>query len=290
MTRSNAHVITSTQLVSTDDTMTARVPSTPLPALIHQASVALASAKTSGEVLEARDLASAAYDAAKSAGRIARAREAHEVIIAAVHRAQRDALLIEARAKMRLADEYDAAQERGEVRTRADNQLVADDNKLSSADLGLRRDQIHEARQLRDAEAADPGRAERVLSDMADRGQEPTKAAFRREMGAARPSGVSGLSREALEDDVNGLRAEVAELRDKLSKATAERDDFKARLKEATADNQGAVIGKLQKQVQAAKYARDEAMAATKRIEFRLKKAEARVAELERTPIDMEAA
>jgi hypothetical protein len=41
---------------------------------------------------------------------------------AAVHRAQADALEIEAKAKRRLADEYDAAQERGEV---ADAHLAA---------------------------------------------------------------------------------------------------------------------------------------------------------------------
>src|SRR5690606_37396050 len=86
-----------------------------LPALLERASNALASARTSGEVLEARDLAAVAYDAAKSAGRIARAKKAHDDVIGAVYRAQADAALIEARAKIRLADEYDAAQERGEV-------------------------------------------------------------------------------------------------------------------------------------------------------------------------------
>lgn len=264
-----------------------------LPSLIDRASQALASARTSGEVLEARDLASAAYDAAKSAGRIARAKKAHDEIVATVHRAQADALLIEARAKMRLADEYDAAQERGEVGisgTRTD--LVVDANEVvpTAAELGLRRDQIHEARQIRDAEAADPGKAERVLSGLAERGEEPTKAAFKREMGAARPrpSGMSGLSREGLEMELGEVRLENAELRESIAKLTAERDDLKARLKEATADNQGAVIGKLQKQLQAAKFSRDEALAATKRMEYRLKKAEARQAELEAMPVQVD--
>jgi hypothetical protein len=44
-----------------------------------------------------------------------------DVLIAAVYRAQADALVIEAQAKRRLADEYDAAQARGEVATRLDN-------------------------------------------------------------------------------------------------------------------------------------------------------------------------
>ena len=55
-------------------------------------------------------------------------------------------LEIESEAKRRLADEYDAAQERGEVRTRADNQHVPDENKLKVTDLGLTRKQVHEAR------------------------------------------------------------------------------------------------------------------------------------------------
>lgn len=81
---------------------------------------------------------------------------------------------------MRLAEEYDAAQERGEVRRQADNQHVADPNKLSSSDLGLRRDEIHEARRLRDAERADPGVIQRTVDGMVERGEEPTRAALRR--------------------------------------------------------------------------------------------------------------
>ena len=65
---------------------------------------------------------------------------------------------------MRLAEEYDQAQERGEVKTRADNQHVAADNKLSPQDLGLRRDEIHAARRLRDAEAAEPGIVQRTFN------------------------------------------------------------------------------------------------------------------------------
>lgn len=87
------------------------------------------------------------YDAAKSAGRMANAKRAHDDVIASVYRAQADALLIESRAKSRLADEYDAAQERGEVaKSGQRNDLVVDDNEVkpTAADLGLRRDEIHE--------------------------------------------------------------------------------------------------------------------------------------------------
>jgi len=160
----------------------AKLPDT-LPSLIDRATATLAAARNSGEVLEARDAARVAYDAAKTAGRMARAKKAHDDVLSAVYRAQADALLIEARAKMRLADEYDEAQERGEVATGREGKGlgVARDNAqiATAADLGLRRDEIHEARKLRDAERDDPGVIERTLTDMVERGEEPTKAAIK---------------------------------------------------------------------------------------------------------------
>jgi len=50
----------------------------------------------------------------------------------------------------------------------------------STADLGLRRDQIHEARQLRDAEDADPGIVRRTLDDRLEHAKEPTRAVLRK--------------------------------------------------------------------------------------------------------------
>jgi len=159
-----------------------------LPSLIDRAARALGEARSSGEVLEARDLARVAYDAAKSAGRMARAKDAHDQVIRAVHRAQADALIIEARAKMRLADEYDAAQARGEVARLGDNlpSVAAVNSKpATAADLGLRRDEIHEARRLRDAERAEPGLAERAVGRMVEAGEEPSRAELRRSILAA---------------------------------------------------------------------------------------------------------
>jgi len=154
-----------------------------LPALIDRASQALASARTSGEVLEAKDYAGIAYTAAKLAGRMARAKEAHDEVIAAVYRAQADAARIEARAKMRLADEYDAARERNEVAGHggARHFKVPNGNleKPSAEDLGLSRKDIHEARTLRDAEKASPGIIDRVLNERVEMGVEPTKAAIK---------------------------------------------------------------------------------------------------------------
>ncbi|MFN6978891.1 MAG: hypothetical protein ACK4OP_12250 [Gemmobacter sp.] len=158
------------------------VPSQDLPSLIDRAASMLSGAKTAAEVLEAREVAGLAYDVAKRAARLQRAKSAHDDLVAAAHRAQAHALEIEARAKRRLADEYDAAQARGEVH-RHGGQVprdVADPNIPSVSDLGLRRDEIHEARQIRDAEAADPGVVRRALDDRLERGEEPTRAALRK--------------------------------------------------------------------------------------------------------------
>jgi hypothetical protein len=151
-----------------------------LPGLIDRAARMLAGARTAAEVLEAREAAGLAYDVARRAARLSRAKAAHDDLVAAAHRAQADALEIEAAAKRRLADEYDAAQARGEVMGRS-RACVGDDNApATAAELGLRRDQVHDARLIRDAEAADPGIVRRTLDERLARGEEPSRSAVRR--------------------------------------------------------------------------------------------------------------
>ncbi|MDP4004140.1 hypothetical protein [Methylobacterium sp. NEAU K] len=86
---------------------------------------------------------------------------------------------IESQAKRRLADEYDAAQQRGEVAVQGQHAAHVPDGNMRAAvtDLGLTRKAIHEARQLRDAEAADPGVIRRTLDARLAQGQEPAKGA-----------------------------------------------------------------------------------------------------------------
>lgn len=152
-----------------------------LPSLVHRAAQQLASAASAAEILEARDMASAAYTTAKAAARLAKAKGAHDELIAKAHRAQADALEIEAMAKRRLADEYDAAQERGEVRANGGDQSSRAEECIPTAsEVGLSHREIHDARQIRDAEVAEPGVVRRVLDEALDAGDEPTKAAVRR--------------------------------------------------------------------------------------------------------------
>jgi hypothetical protein len=165
-----------------------------LPALIDRASKALAGARTSAEILDARVQANVAYDAAKLAARLGKAKKAHDDLIAAAHRAQADALEIEAAAKRRLADEYDRAQERGEVQRHGGQgkRDVPEQNIPSASDLGLTRKDIHEARIIRDAEKADPGIVKRTLAEKLKAGEEPTKASLRQVVLEAAMRGIKG--------------------------------------------------------------------------------------------------
>ena len=176
-------------------TLPATIEAAALPSLVDRAARALAGARDAAEVLEARDLASVAYDAAKSAARFAKAKGAHDSLLAAVHRAQADALEIEAGAKRRLADEYDAAQARGEVRS-ANERTASSAEAVGAEDLGLTHKQVHEARTIRDAEAAEPGVVRRTLDKRLDEREEPTKAALRKAVIDAAHRGLKPAPRQ----------------------------------------------------------------------------------------------
>jgi hypothetical protein len=153
-----------------------------LPQLVDHAAATLTNARTAAEVLEARDIASFAYDTAKSTARLARVKNAHDELIAAAHRAQADALAIEAQAKRRLADEYDQARINGTASAQGQRtDLLPDEKKVpTAADLGLSHKEVHEARVIRDAEEAEPGIVRRTLNEKLARGEEPTRAALRK--------------------------------------------------------------------------------------------------------------
>lgn len=155
-----------------------------LAGLVDRAAGSLTAARTAAEVLDARDQASFAYDVAKKTARLMKAKQAHDDLIAAAYRAQADALEIEAQAKRRLADEYDAAQERGEVQRHGGQGKtdVPTENIPCVADVGLSRKDIHEARIIRDAEAAQPGIVRQTLDNALSSGEEPTKAKIKRAM------------------------------------------------------------------------------------------------------------
>lgn len=141
-----------------------------LPALIDRARSRLAEARTSAEVLEARAAAKAALHYAK--------------LLEAANETQADCLSIIKRAELRMADEIDAAQQRGEV-ARADahgrgiqsSVRGADTRPATYEELGLTRQRVAEWRELRDA-------GERVIDEAIqaalDEGRAPTNADVQR--------------------------------------------------------------------------------------------------------------
>ena len=177
---------------------------TSLPSLVSRAAEVLASATSSAEVLEAKDLASAAYSAAKSAGRMKAVKDAHDDLLVKVYRAQADALIIESQAKSRLADEYDAAQERGEVASVGWKSGVNKADTTTAKDLGLNREEIRQARQVRDAVKAKPDILEKTTDELIEQGLEPTKARIREAVLDAinkSPQKVKKKDRDADHDD-----------------------------------------------------------------------------------------
>ncbi len=181
-----------------------------LPQLVDHAAAALANARTAAEVLEAKDIASFAYDTAKSTARLAKVKNAHDELIAAAHRAQADALAIEAQAKRRLADEYDQARINGTASAQGQRtDLLPDEKKVATvSELGLTHKELHDARLLRDAEEADPGIVRRTLNEKLARGEEPTRSAVRRAAEARLQRSVDRLKR--IQESVRRLEAEEA--------------------------------------------------------------------------------
>lgn len=102
---------------------------------------------------------------------------------------------------------------------------------------------------------------------------DPEVAKLRRELAKLTP--------DALMDEVIGLRADLSDEKAKRRALKAENDELKDKLREATADDLGAAVGRLQRRLDQANFARDEALKAVKREEYKRRQAEKRVAELE---------
>jgi hypothetical protein len=229
-------------------------------------SASLANATTAAEVLEARDNAKVAYDAAKLAARLNKVKDAHDAVIAACRRAQADALVIEA---CRLAEEYDAAQERGEVQGhggQGKRDIPQENIPSVVTDIGLTSKQVHQARKIRDAEKAKPGLIRKVLDEKLAAGEEPSRAQVQRavketvspntdgldaatvikqltKMVAAIPSpglrkqvqNLSHLLDVSIVDKKNGHQPELEALVLEINRATLRLEDCRDRLRKHTA-------------------------------------------------------
>ncbi|WP_292163263.1 SAM-dependent methyltransferase [Mesorhizobium sp.] len=136
-----------------------------------------------GDVAAARMLAAGVYDQAKAGAAFAARFGAAERLVAKARRLQGDALLIEARAKVRLADEYDEAKKSGAAAAQGRPKNIPDENVFKLEDAGLSAKEVHEARRLRDAELRTPGIVERAIAARLAAGLEPSRANLRAAVG-----------------------------------------------------------------------------------------------------------
>jgi hypothetical protein len=235
-----------------------------LPAIIDRASALLVNARSAAEILEARDLASFVYDAAKKTGRLTKAKGACDDLVVAAARMQADALLIEATAKRRLADEYDAAQERGEVQSAGGDRvsnIPKRNNAATVGEIGLSSKGVHEARLIRDAENADPGIVKRTVEKAIAEGEEPTKAKVRKAARATvgrqltkqynggdliAPATDAEVDRLALNTSRRALARTVIDLRERLLVAHRQIDELKATIEKM--EKPARIVGEIGKQ------------------------------------------
>jgi hypothetical protein len=167
----------------------------PLPATISaDASDLAATVQRARSLFDQKDyeaalwLSSGAYDQAKAAANYGKRMQASEQLISKAYRLQADALLIEARAKMALADQYDEAQAAGMVATQGRPKKVSDENLFRLEDVGLNKARVHEARKLRDAETKRPGLVQQAIEARIEVGLEPSRANLRAAIGTASAS------------------------------------------------------------------------------------------------------
>lgn len=135
-----------------------------------------------GDVAAARMLAAGVYDQAKAGAAFAARFGAADRLVRKARQLQGDALLIEARAKVRLADEYDAAQANGEA-SKGRPKSREDGKTFTQAEAGLSSKDVHDARKLRDAELRTPGIVERAIAARLLAGLEPSRANLRAAVG-----------------------------------------------------------------------------------------------------------
>jgi hypothetical protein len=115
-------------------------------------------------------------------------------VIAKARHAQTDALQIESLALIRLATEYDAAQQRGEIAARGQHGSSRA-SRATYADIGVNFRDVWRARLVRDAETKSPGVVRRSLDDMLASGRAPSKGALHRALHlAARPAQPNALT------------------------------------------------------------------------------------------------
>jgi hypothetical protein len=145
------------------------------------------------EVLAGRRKARRIYDEAGQVARFAERCKAAKEIVESARRAQADAIELETTAARRLADEYDAAQARGAIKKAGNPNSSGAEELPGAREFGLSHKEVHEARQLRDAENRKPGSIRGAIDNIVSEGRAPTRAALMRDICARSEDKVIGL-------------------------------------------------------------------------------------------------
>jgi len=122
-------------------------------------------------VIAALEMAGVAYKQIKDTKAEAKKRGVGGSLMDRLDRVLADAVVIRAEAERRIADAYEVAQERGDVRKTSGN-LPA--TPMSRHDFGLDSKELFYARTIRDAERKEPGFVRRVLDETIEEGLEPS--------------------------------------------------------------------------------------------------------------------
>lgn len=135
-----------------------------------------------GDVQAAMQLADLVYSQIKPLSEAA-ARLNMRKAMDACFRIQADALELVSRSEIRIADEWDRLAAEGKVARGRPKKSVGADDALTAVSVGLSRDQIHQARKLRDQEAKEPGFIRRVIDNLVGQGLAPSKSSIRNAIG-----------------------------------------------------------------------------------------------------------
>lgn len=168
-----------------------------LPELLSRAGTRLLEARTSAEVLEAKQLAEAALHYAR--------------VTKAANETHADCLRIITRAEMRMADEVDRGQASGDVagqsshgRTRNSVRSADTDLPTSYSDLGIDRRRVSEWRELRDA---GPEAVDQAINTALAEERTPTKSEIFKHIRSDNPQTVKAVEEILQKERPEGFRA-----------------------------------------------------------------------------------
>lgn len=138
-----------------------------------------------GDYRSALKLSSVTYDQGKAVAASGERVKASRELIDKARRMQGEALKIESLCYIAMANAVDEAQAKGEVSRGGRPKTVSDDNSFTLDAVGVDRQQLHTARQIRNAVEAEPEFIERVVEARLSEGLEPSRAALKKEAGHA---------------------------------------------------------------------------------------------------------